>query len=122
MKKIIIAISCILILGAAYGQTSVVVSEQSIHGSINESIIRAYKYPSTISCVFTEENASVFIYADQNMQTKEFEVPNLKVNDMIIYKGSVNGRDDTVFFCGENLETGFATLAFFNVYNAFNGS
>lgn len=122
MKKTLLLVCCALFLCTAHGQYSVVVSEQSIYGTALHSIIKEYKYPSTITCILSEDSSSTFIYADQFMQTKEFKVPNLLVNDMIINVGSANGREDTVFFCGKDLETGKATLGFFNVYNAFNSS
>ena len=56
MQKVILTVCCILFLGAAYGQNSVVVSEQSVHGKIKESLnfneieVEQMTIPQTIVC------------------------------------------------------------------------
>ena len=122
MKKSLFILCCISFLGTAFCQNSVVVSEQSIHGNTLNSVIKEYRYPSTITCIFSEDSSSTFIYADQTMQTREFTVPDLKVNDMVICINGGDGRNDTVFFCGQRTDTGLATFGFFNINDAFNGT
>lgn len=111
MKKSLFILCCISFLGTAFCQNSVVVSEQSIHGNTLNSVIKEYRYPSTITCIFSEDSSSTFIYADQTMQTREFTVPDLKVNDMVICINGGDGRNDTVFF---------AALRLFRMRNYFD--
>lgn len=122
MKKIILILCCLLFISTAFCQNSVTVLEQNVHGRTVKSIIREYRYPATITCVFSSDNSSTFIYSDQTLQTREFTIKNLKVNDMIVMLHGTDGRSDSLFFCGRDLNTGLATFGFFNINNAFNGS
>ena len=124
MKRLLFTVCFVLSLGTAFGQNSIIVTEQNIHDSTKYSIIKEYRYPSTISCIQSDYNSSTFIYADQSvpLHAKEFTVPDLRVNDMIIKTIGVDGKRDTVYFCGRNLRNGLATFGYFSVNDVFNGS
>lgn len=120
MKKVIIFFGCILFLNASFSQNSVVVTEQNDFSGTKSSLIKEYRYPSTITCLYNEDESASFIYSDQTLQTKEFNVPGLKVNDMSIKKNGTSGQYDTLYFCGKNMRTGMATFGYFNINDFFN--
>lgn len=121
MKKLFFIVGCIFLLNTALGQTSTITSKLSLNGAVDDVVIREYRHPSTISCVFTRSNSTTFIYMNSSAMAKEFLVEDLKVNDMIISNGA-DGKNDTVFFCGHHPSTGLATFGYFNINNAFNGN
>lgn len=117
MKKLILLLAC-CITGIATGvsQTSVIVSEQNIHGKTLSTVIREYRYPQTITCVNSSDTTATFVLSNQNMQTLEISVKNIYVNDIQICF-------DTVFFCGHTCSGSTdAIIGFLDVNEAFFGS
>jgi len=122
MKKIFCILYLSLLGCTVLGQYSVTASKQNLHGVVNHTIIKEYDYPKTISCVFSDNTKSTFILSDQTLQTKEFTLNNIKVNDMMFARKATGGLYDTLIFCGKDLTTGFAMVGYFNINDVFNGS
>lgn len=119
MKKLLNILCGLLMSASAFAQNSAIYTRTYFQNALS-TVVKEVKYPSTITCVNTEENMVRFVYEDASLTTKEITVNHnrMKVLDMIVLSY------DTVVFCGEVNTNGMkrGVVGFFTIQDMLNSA